>query len=172
MTPAARSVTLREMDLVVRTATPGDAPAIAAIHNAGIEERIATFETRPRSPGDVRAALDEMPFLVATSGERVVGWASIAPFSSKHYYSGVGEASVYVARGVRGRGVGRALLEALAAAARERGFWKLIGLLFASNDASAALCRRAGFREVGVFERHGELEGEWLDVVIVERLLP
>jgi phosphinothricin acetyltransferase len=162
------------MDLAVRAAVAGDASAVAAIHNEGIEERQATFETSPRSPEDVRALLaapSAPPFLVAATEERVVGWAAIAPFSTKHYYAGVGEASVYVARAARGRGAGRSLLEALAVAAAERGDWKLIGLIFATNTPSVALCRAAGFREVGVFERHGQLDGRWLDVVVVERRL-
>src|SRR3954449_8357495 len=94
--------------LLVRTAAPADAAAIAAIYNEGIADRVATFETRERSADDVRAWLDEgLPFLVATVDDGVVGWARVAPYSDRCVYSGVGEHGVYVARAARGDGVGR-----------------------------------------------------------------
>ena len=57
-------------------------------------------------------------------------------------------------------------------AARDRGYWKLVSRIFPFNDASRALCKSCGFREVGVYEKHGRLDGRWLDVIIVERLIP
>src|SRR5690242_5839365 len=100
---------------LVRPATPADAAAVAAIYNEGIADRIATFETRERTPGEVRDWLDDdrRPFLVATLGGAVVGFARVAPYSARRVYAGVGEHGVYVARAVRGRGVGRRLLEEL-----------------------------------------------------------
>src|SRR5919206_602544 len=89
--------------LLVRPATPADAPAIAAIYNEGIEDRVATFETRARKPEEVYAWLaDRLPFLVATDGEEVVAWARVAPYSDRCVYAGVGEHGVYVARCARG----------------------------------------------------------------------
>src|SRR5205823_2731463 len=120
----------------------------------------------------IAAAMDRIPHLVAEAdGEEVTGWARLAPWSSRECYAGIGEASVYVERGARGRGLGRRLLEELVADAERRRQWKLVGLLFPENEASVALCRRTGFREVGVFERHGRLDGDWRDVVLVERLV-
>jgi phosphinothricin acetyltransferase len=84
----------------------------------------------------------------------------------------VAEFSVYIHREARGRGAGRALLAQLVAEAKRRGYWKLLSRVFPFNTASLALCRAAGFREVGTYEKHGCLEGRWLDVVIVERLIP
>ena len=78
---------------------------------------------------------------------------------------------MYVRRTARGRGVGRALLTELAASAETVGYWKLTGKLFTENDASLALVRRCGWREVGTHLRHGRLEGEWRDVIVVEVLL-
>jgi L-amino acid N-acyltransferase YncA len=102
----------------------------------------------------------------------VIGWASIGPYDDAHeYYSGVGEATLYVDRRARRGGAGKALLEALADEAQRRGHWKLIGKVFTSNEASIALVRACGWREVGVHRRHGRLEGEWKDVLVVERLL-
>jgi phosphinothricin acetyltransferase len=157
----------------IRPATPSDAAAIAAIYNEALEERQCTFETAPRTPADFAAPIrDGTLHVVATNGSGdTIGWARLGDYSGRACYSGVGEASVYVDRACRGRGIGRALFDALAAEAERRDYWKLIGLLFAANEASVALCRAVGCREVGVLERHGRLDTEWRDVVMVEKLL-
>lgn len=160
--------------IAVRHARLGDAAAIAAIYNQGIEERSATFETTPRAPADVAewlAAGARLPVLVATEDGAVRGWARIAPYSDRPAYAGVGEASAYVDRAARGRGIGRALLTGLADRAEELGYWRLTGKLFTGNFASAALVRRCGWREVGTHRRHGRLAGRWRDVAVVELLL-
>lgn len=158
----------------IRAATASDASAVAEIYRQGIEDRQATFETRPRTGAELLAAVADRrggPFVVAEQAGRVVGWGRISPFSTQTYYSGVGEASVYLERGDRGRGLGRRLLERLELEAKERGYWKIVGLLFATNAPSVALCRAAGYREVGVLRSHGRLDGRWRDVLLVERLL-
>jgi phosphinothricin acetyltransferase len=165
--------------LTVRTATVDDAGAIARIYNQGIEDRIATFETEPRTAAQIaeqlRGRLDTYPAVVAVSGDddgaRVVGFAWTSVYRPRACYAGVGEFSVYVDRESRGSGVGRALLDGLAAASRDRGFWKLVSRVFPENTASRGLCRACGFREVGVYRRHGQLDGVWRDVVIVELML-
>lgn len=156
----------------IRPAEPGDAAAIAAIYNQGIEERVATFETEARAAGDVEPWLgEELPLLVALVDGRVAGWAKLSEYSDRCVYGGVAEVSVYVGREARGRGAGRELVEAICARAEERGLWKLVGLLFPENEASLALFRAAGFGDVGLFRRHGRLDGRWRDVLVVERLL-
>ena len=158
----------------IRSAGGTDAAAIAAIYNQGIEERQATFETRPRSAQEIAELLagsGSPPFLVAELGGDVVGWGRLTAYSPRSCYAGVGEASVYLDGAARGQGLGRRLIDALCDAAGQDGYWKIVGLLFPTNAASVALCRAAGFREVGVYRRHGQLDGEWRDVVIVERLL-
>ena len=154
---------------MIRPAEPGDAGAIAEIYNQGIEERNSTFETRPRVAAEFQAP--EPPFLVAEQENAVLGWARLARYNPRECYRGVGEASVYVDRAARGRGLGRALFEALAAEAERAGYWKIVGGLFPENAASRGLCRAAGCREVGVFERHSRLDGEWRDVLYVELLI-
>jgi L-amino acid N-acyltransferase YncA len=110
--------------------------------------------------------------LVAERSGRVVGFARISPYDdAHHYYSGVGEATLYVEREARRGGVGAALLTALAEEAMRRGFHKLVGKIFTSNEPSIALVKSCGWREVGVHRRHGRLDGEWIDVLVVERLL-
>jgi L-amino acid N-acyltransferase YncA len=163
----------RAASVTVRAAQPADAPAIAALYNVGIEERQATFETRPREPAEIGAWFEPaLPFLVAEDADgRVVGFARVSPYSDRCVYDGVGEHGVYVGRQARGQGVGRRLLEALAAESERHGLYKLTSRVFTTNEASRAAHRAAGFEEVGVQRRHGRLDGEWKDCVVVERLL-
>lgn len=163
------------MSLIIRAATHRDAPAVADIYNQGIADRGATFETDPRSVGDIAARLrdqDRCPVLVAEADGQVIGWAGLSSYRPRACYAGISEFSIYLDRSARGRGVGRTLLDALIVVAKDRGDWKLVSRIFPFNTASRALCRACGFREVGVYEKHGRLDGRWLDVVIVERLIP
>ena len=158
--------------MIARPATPADAAAMAQIYNEGIEDRVATFETRPRSGADIRAWFDGVHLIVVVEdGGEVIAFASTSTYRPRDCYSGIAETSVYVARSARRRGAGRVALEALIRAAGEAGYWKLLSRIFPENTASRALVRAHGFREVGVYERHGQLDGIWRDVVIVERLL-
>jgi L-amino acid N-acyltransferase YncA len=156
-----------------RLANPDDAPAIAAIYNEGIEDRIATFETRLRSVDDVRGWFDNprFPVVVVEQDGRVIAFASTSLYRPRDCYAGIAEYGVYVARAARGHGAGRAAMLALFDAARAAGFWKLVSRIFVENHASRALMQAVGFREVGIYEKHGQLDGVWRDVVIVERLL-
>lgn len=162
------------MTLSARAASPGDIPAIADIYNEGIEDRVGTFETRPRSVDDVRAWFDGVhPIVVVEDGGgHVVAFASTSAYRTRECYVGIAEFSVYVARAERGRGAGRVAMEALVAAAAKAGFWKLLSRIFVENTASRTLMARVGFREVGVYEKHGKLDGAWRDAVIVERVIP
>jgi phosphinothricin acetyltransferase len=161
--------------LGVRVATPGDAAAIATIYNEGIADRIATFETEPRTPAQLATQLtekgDRFPTVVVERDGTVIAWAGAGPYRSRPAYGGVAEHSVYVARAARGTGAGRAALEGLCRLYAERGFWKIVSRIFPENTASLALHERCGFRVVGVYQRHGKLDGQWRDCVIVERLL-
>ena len=158
---------------MIRPAEPGDLDAIAAIYNEGIAERVATFETEPRTPADLEPWLEgSLPLLVAVDGAGVVGgWAKLSGYSDRCCYAGVAEISVYVAAAARGRGVARDLVEAVCADAERRGLWKVVGLLFPENEASRRLFAAAGFEDVGTLRRHGRLDGRWRDVLMVERLL-
>jgi L-amino acid N-acyltransferase YncA len=160
--------------LAVRAAEDADAAAVARIYNEGIEERSSTFETTPRTRGDILGWLragDRLPVLVAEQAGGVLGWARILRYSDRAAYAGVGEVSVYVDRASRGQGIGRQLLEELEGRASGLGYWKLTCKLFPENAASVALVRRCGWREVGLHLRHGRLEGTWRDVLVVERLI-
>lgn len=158
--------------MTARSATPADADAIARIYNEGIEDRVATFETRLRSGIDVRAWFDGVhPIVVVEDGDSVVAFAATSTYRPRECYAGIAEASVYVSRPYRRRGAGRIALEALIHAAKDAGFWKLLSRIFPENAASRGLVRQLGFREVGIYQKHGQLDGGWRDVVIVERLI-
>ena len=155
-----------------RLATLLDAEAIATIYNEGIEDRVATFETRPRRATDIEKWFDGVHPIVVVEGEgEVIAFAATSLYRPRECYAGVAELSVYVKREARGRGAGRLAIEAIIHAAREAGFWKLLSRIFVENEASRALIRKCGFREVGIYQMHARLDGVWRDVVIVERLL-
>jgi phosphinothricin acetyltransferase len=155
-----------------RVATPADAAAIARIYNDGIDDRVATFETRHRVAADVEQWFDgRHPVVVVEDGGAVLAFASTSDYRPRDCYVGIAEFSVYTAREARGRGAGRMAMNALLDAARAAGFWKLVSRVFVENAASRGLLRSVGFREVGVYQRHARLDGVWRDVVIVERQL-
>jgi L-amino acid N-acyltransferase YncA len=159
-------------DVTIRAATATDLAGVAAAYNAGIAERVATFETRLREAGELEPWLsDGQPFLVAERGGAVVGWARAGAYSDRCVYEGVAEHAVYVDPAARGLGVGARLLQALCVECEDRGVYKLTSRIFSDNAASLAAHHAAGFVEVGLQRRHGKLDGEWKDCVLVERLL-
>jgi L-amino acid N-acyltransferase YncA len=159
--------------ITIRPALPEDAEAVARIYNHGIAERQATFETRPRTADEVLTWLEQgRPFLVATDEHgAVLGFARLTPYSTRKAYAGIGEHGIYVDPQARGRRLGLTLLNELASAATAAGYYKLTSRIFTTNEASLRLHRRAGFTEVGIQRRHGRLDGEWKDTMLVERLL-
>lgn len=161
------------MNLVARAASPEDAGRIAQIYNEGIEDRVGTFETRPRSGDDVRAWFDgRHPIVVVERQGEIIAFASTSTYRPRECYAGIAEFSVYVARSARGLGAGTVAMRALIEAAATAGLWKLVSRIFIENAASRKLMASMGFREVGIYEKHGQLDGRWRDVVIVERLIP
>lgn len=164
---------IKAEDVVVRDAAPVDIEGVCGIYNTAIAERRSTFETEPHSAGDFeeRIGADRFPFLVAEADGVVIGWAGLASYNPRPCYAGIGEASVYVAPEARGRGVGSALTKALAVKAEGNDFHKMVGKLFTDNVASIRLVERCGFSSVGTHRRHGRLDGEWRDVLVVERVL-
>jgi L-amino acid N-acyltransferase YncA len=152
----------------VRPLVASDWPSVAAILAEGIATGDATFETVVPAWADWDARhLPDHRFVAELDGE-VAGWIAVVPYSSRTAYRGVGEESVYVSERARGQGVGKTLLSALIESARAGGLWTLQAGVFRENEASLALHRSAGFREVGVRERIGQLNGAWRDVVLLE----
>lgn len=168
----------------LRPATPGDAAAVAAIYNQGIAGRGATYETVPRTEGDILGWFTSPtmclpdgrpvhhPFLVAENHDaRIMGWIRASTYRARACYAGIGDFSVYVDEQARGQRVGDTLMAAFLPACEEAGLWKVLSRIFPENTASLALCARHGFRVVGTYEAHAQLDGVWRDVVIVERRL-
>jgi phosphinothricin acetyltransferase len=158
---------------------PADWPSVREIYHQGILTGLATFETdlpeweewnqaHRREPRLV-AALSEASTPLATKKKEVIGWAALSPVSGRCVYEGVGEVSVYVAASFRGRGVGRALLQALVEESEAAGIWTLEAGIFPENEASLAIHKWNGFRRVGVRQRLGQLHGVWRDVILLER---
>lgn len=163
-------------DITIRGASLDDAAKIADIYTQGILERIATFETTPRTEEDIRTKLqtdsERHPTIIAELDGEVVGWASISLYRPRECYAGIGEFSFYLDQNARGKGVGQMLLKALIDEAESLGYWKLLSRIFPFNHASLKACKKQGFREVGTYKNHAKLDDKWLDVVIVERLIP
>ncbi|MBI3964691.1 MAG: N-acetyltransferase [Chloroflexi bacterium] len=159
----------------IRDATPADAGAIAAIYNQGIEDRVATLETVLRDADERRAWLAERgprhPVLVAVDGGAVLGWGSLNRFNPRPAYDYVVDFSVYVERASRGTGVGGQLLRSLEERARSIGYRKMVLAAFPTNAAGMRLYERHGFSTVGIYREQGLLDGAWVDVIVMEKLL-
>jgi L-amino acid N-acyltransferase YncA len=143
--------------------------AVRSIYAEGIAGGQATFETEPPPWDRWDAAHHAHSRLVAVDGGRVEGWAALAPVSPRAAYAGVAEVSVYVAAAAQGRGLGRALLDAVVARSEANGIWTLQAGIFPENVASLALHAACGFRIVGRRERIGKLGGAWRNVLLLER---
>jgi L-amino acid N-acyltransferase YncA len=160
----------------IRSATPDDAAAIARIYNQGIEDRLATLETQPRTPEErvewLAARGPRHPVLVASDDDgAVVGWGSLNQFNPRPAYDHVVDFSVYVGREQRGRGIGDALLRALEERARALGYHKMVLAAFPHNAPGMRLYERHGFSTVGIYREQGMLDGRWVDVIVMEKIL-
>lgn len=157
------------MSYVIDAMRAEDWGQVRSIYLEGIATGHATFETDAPAWEAWDAGHLREPRLVARDGAEVLGWAALSPVSSRCVYGGVAEVSVYVGESGRGRGVGRALLEALVAESERRGIWTLQAGVFPENAASVRIHLRCGFREVGRRERIGKLKGVWRDTLLLER---
>jgi L-amino acid N-acyltransferase YncA len=155
--------------ICLRAMTGAYWPAVRDIYEAGIATGHATFETSAPDWDQWDAAHLAEHRLVATIDGEIVGWTAMSPVSDRCVYAGVAEHSVYVHPAHRGRGVGRALLEALIASTEAVGIWTIQTGIFPENTASVELHQRCGFRIVGRRERIGQLNGDWRDTLFLER---
>jgi phosphinothricin acetyltransferase len=158
------------MTIAIRPMTGDDADRVLTIYQAGIDGRNASFETAaPTWAGFDATKLPGHRLVAVDENGTVVGWAAVSRVSAREAYAGVVEHSIYVDDTVQGRGVGRALLDALIASCEAAGIWTIQSGVFPENTASLRLHQRAGFRIVGVRERVGHHHGTWRDVVLIER---
>jgi L-amino acid N-acyltransferase YncA len=162
-------------EVTLRPAFAGDAEAVCTIYNQGIEDRVATLEIELRTPEERREWLaargPRHPVFVAESGGVPVGWGSLNVFNARPAYRHVADFSVYVERAWRGKGVGHRLLERLIEIAREIGYHKMVLSTFPTNTGGVRLYERLGFSRVGVYREQGMVDGQWVDTLIMEKLL-
>lgn len=162
-------------DINIRSASIHDIEDILSIYNEGIMDRIATLETTIK---DMSFMLEwfhghkgRYKIIVAEINSSIIGWASLNQFNSREAYDGVADLSVYINKNYRGQGVGGKLLTHLEKIAKENAFHKLILFTFPFNEVGQGLYKKRGFREVGVFKNHGVLDGQYVDVMAMEKLL-
>lgn len=159
------------VEIRIRPMEADDWEWVRLIYLEGISTGEATFETT--SPSWAMWDSSHLRFArlvaISASNSRVKGWAALSPISGRSVYAGVAEVSVYVAGDSRGKGIGRALLEQLIGESEQSGIWTLQASVFPENSASIALHQCCGFREVGIRERIGCLNGVWRDTLLLER---
>ena len=160
------------MDFTIEAMRPDDWPAVEKIYLEGIAEGNATFETESPGWNKWNAGHHAHSRLVAKQDAQVVAWAALRPGSSRRVYRGVSEVSIYVAETARGKGIGKRLMAELIRHSEQNEIWTLQAGIFPENIASIALHKSFGFREVGVHERIGQLEGQWRNTVLLERRSP
>jgi phosphinothricin acetyltransferase len=164
-----------DCSVAIRRAQAADAAAVAEIYNEAIATTTATFDTEPKSVNDRAAWLEthnrRYPVIVAESAGRVVGWASLSPWSERKAYSATGEVTYYVLADFRGHGIGRRLQDALIAEAKRQGFHTLVARITAGNDASVRLCETSGFEHIGTMKEVGHKFGQRLDVHIFQLMI-
>ncbi|HNP16882.1 MAG TPA: N-acetyltransferase family protein [Fulvivirga sp.] len=142
---------------------------VAAIYAQGITTGMATFETT--IPDWPHWDKSHLPFgrIAAKSNQIMQGWAALSPVSSRCVYGGVAEVSIYIAENARGKGVGKLLLQALINESEANNIWTLQAGVFRENKTSIALHEKCGFRIIGYKEKIGQLNGIWLDNILLER---
>jgi phosphinothricin acetyltransferase len=157
------------MDIIIGHMQPTDWEQVRRVYLDGLASGQASFETAAPTWEDWDESRLRHSRLVARADDQVIGWAALSPVSGRSCYAGVAEASVYIAAGSRGQGVGKALLEALIEESERNGIWSLYGATFPENSASIQLQLACGFRIVGRRERIAQHHGVWRDTIITER---
>ncbi|WP_227521585.1 arsinothricin resistance N-acetyltransferase ArsN1 family A [Bacillus alkalisoli] len=162
-------------DVTIRESKQEDIEAILRIYNQGIEDRIATLETVLKDTEYMREWYkmhqDRYQVIVAENKEQVVGWASLNIYNSRCAYDGVADLSIYIERESRGKGMGGKLIDKIEVIARRNNFHKIILSTFHFNQLGQTLYRKKGYREVGIFRNQGILDGQFVDVMAMEKLL-
>lgn len=162
-------------EVKIRLATINDIKDVLSIYNEGIEDRIATLETETKDLNYMidwfNKHLDRYKTIVAELYGEIIGWASLNQYNSRKAYDGVADLSVYIKKAYRGKGIGGKLLSAIEIHASENGFHKIVLSTFPFNELGQGLYKKKGYREVGVFKNQGKLDGEFVDVMVMEKLL-
>ena len=162
-------------DVVIRPPAAGDAEAIRRIYNHEVEHTTHTFDLVPRTLEDQRAWLRDregaLGVVVAEVDGEVAGFGSLSEYRPRPAYRTSVESSVYVDESVRGRGVGRRLMQELVVVAEARGFHTMVARIAGGHEASIGLHQAVGFTTVGTEREVGRKFGGWLDIVVMQRML-
>jgi len=153
---------------VVRAMAHADWDDVRRIYALGIATRDATFETEVPTAEALDAKWIPGQRWVIAAGDAVAGWAAMTAVSARECYRGVAETSIYIDTALGGRGLGKRLLSHQVDAALTAGFWTLQTSIFPENEASLAIHRNAGFRDVGRRDRIAQLDGSWRDTILLE----
>ena len=162
---------------MIRPSRDEDIAAITAIYAHHVLNGTGTFEIDPPSVADMTSRRADvlskgLPYIVAEEAGQVIGYAYCTWFKPRPAYRFSAEDSIYVAPGVHGKGIGRALLAELAAQAERVGIRKLIAVIGdSSNAGSVGVHRSLGFEHVGILKSCGWKFDQWLDVVLMEKAL-
>ena len=158
------------MSFEIRALREADWPDVSRIYQLGMDTNRATFQSECPSWDEWNRSHLEPCRLVITKDEKVLGWAALTAVSGRCVYAGVAEVSIYIDAAVRGKGVGKALLNALIATSESAGFWTLQSGIMENNAASIALHTSCGFRAVGYREKIGQDRfGVWRNTLLMER---
>ncbi|MDQ0231822.1 arsinothricin resistance N-acetyltransferase ArsN1 family A [Metabacillus malikii] len=161
--------------ITIREANETDLSSILKIYNQGIEDRIATLESEQKDIDFMNNWFSQhngrYKVLVAVNENRIIGWASLNRYSNRRAYAGVAELSIYIDRENRGKGVGQKLLRDIEEVARDQDFHKIILFTFLLNKLGQSLYMKSGFRKVGIFEKQGLLDGQFIDVMAMEKII-
>jgi L-amino acid N-acyltransferase YncA len=162
-------------EFITRKASINDLESIVNIYNQGIEDRVATLEEDKKDIAFMRERFKNhngrFATIVIENDDEIVGWASLNPYSNRCAYAGVADLSIYIRRDYRGRGVGSKLMKEIEYIAIKNDFNKIILFTFPFNNLGQGLYRKNGYREVGVFKNQGKLDGCFVDVMIMEKIL-
>ncbi|HFK1726797.1 TPA: arsinothricin resistance N-acetyltransferase ArsN1 family A [Bacillus cereus] len=160
-------------EMLIRNAKAQDIERIKLIYNQGIQDRIATLEENEKNTADMEEWFsnrsDRYAVLVAEIEGQIVGWVSLNPYSHRCAYNGVADLSIYIDREQRGKGIGKRLLQKIEEVAVQNAFYKIVLFTFPFNTLGQGLYRSMGYREVGIFEKQGKLDGEFVDVMAMEK---
>jgi L-amino acid N-acyltransferase YncA len=163
------------MNILIREVHETDLHSILEIYNQGIIDRIATLEEAPKDEAYIKEWFEKhsgrYKAIVAEVEGQIVGWASLNQYNGRSAYNGVADISVYISRDFRGKGIGKILLRELESTAKENGFHKMVLFTFPFNQLGQGLYNKMGLREVGIFQNQGILDGQFVDVMAMEKLL-
>jgi L-amino acid N-acyltransferase YncA len=155
--------------MIIRQMIATDYPSVSAIYQQGIDTQNATFETTAPTWETWHQRHLSFCRLVAVEGDTITGFTALMPYSSRTVYNGVGVLSIYVHNAFQGLGIGQMLLKALIEESEKNDIWTLQAGILPENQASIALHRKLGFRKVGYREKIAQMNGEWRDILLLER---